>query len=521
MDKITATHNRLVYAKVCMKVDVDQKIPKSIDVGMKDGFVASIVVDVPWIPPSLGHSKNGCPMKPITSNKVWVPKVPPTGETKNLENKVVKAYSVGVEGNHTLSYNLVAENVVEAGLGDSQVQELFPNLHLANLRGKAIAKPVQLNKASKKSKTGSSNRFSILESELDEYDKMSFLVEVVGSWFMVAKMKVVGSVVDNNMLIRQQLPHNTHEVVRKNPIQYLRPALVHDISKLISPDSCKSQGINGTEILDVVIRLLCQEQEMLGNYHYLSTYEANSCRDLGSVVEIEFAWRGVSEFEKLKETLTAIKAVLLDAEEQAGNHELNLWLERFKDACYEVEDLLDEFEIEALRRQVLERGSTGRKVRHFFSGSNPLAFRFRMGYKIKKANEILNEIASKKTKFHLIEKHETKKVMHSERETYSVVKTSDVIGRDEDKEMIIEFLMHSTDGEDIPVLPIVGIGGLGKTALAQLVFNDEKVNMHFELRIWVCVAEDFDIKELMIKIIKSATGVKCKDMNKEELHKVL
>ncbi|KAG8496024.1 hypothetical protein CXB51_009331 [Gossypium anomalum] len=233
------------------------------------------------------------------------------------------------------------------------------------------------------------------------------------------------------------------------------------------------------------------------------------------------AWGVQEEFEKLTQTLAAIRAVVLDAEQQqARNHELSLWLQRFKGACYDVEDLIDEFEIQALRRQVLERGSTGRKVRHFFSGSNPSAFRFRMGYKIKKANEMLNEIAANKAKFHLTEKHETN-VIHRERETYSFVKTSSVIDRDEAKQRPLNILMNPTDGEDIPVLPIVGIGGIGKTTLAQLVFNEESVKSHFELRIWVCVTEDFDIKQLMIKIIKSATGVNCKDMNKEELHKVL
>ncbi|TYH23563.1 hypothetical protein ES288_A03G023700v1 [Gossypium darwinii] len=236
---------------------------------------------------------------------------------------------------------------------------------------------------------------------------------------------------------------------------------------------------------------------------------------------ISLAWGVREEFEKLKLTLAAIRAVVLDAEQQrARSLELSLWLQRFKDACYHVEDLIDEFEIEALRRQVLKRGSTVRKVRHFFSGSNPLAFRFRMGYKIKKANEMLKEIAAEKAKFHLTEKHETN-VIHRERETYSFVKTSSVIGRDEAKQHLINLLMNPTDGEDIPVLPIVGIGGIGKTTLAQLVFNEESVKSHFELRIWVCVTEDFDIKQLMIKIIKSATGMNCKDMNKEELHKVL
>ncbi|TYJ41502.1 hypothetical protein E1A91_A03G026100v1 [Gossypium mustelinum] len=229
---------------------------------------------------------------------------------------------------------------------------------------------------------------------------------------------------------------------------------------------------------------------------------------LGSAAyeRISLAWGVREEFEKLKDTLAAIRAVVLDAEQQQARRlELNL---------------IDEFEIQELRRQVLKRGSTGRKVRHFFSGSNPLACRFRMGNKIKKANEMLNEIAANKAKFHLTEKHETN-VIHRERETYSFVKTSSVIGRDEAKQHLVNFLTDPTDGEDIPVLPIVGIGGIGKTTLAQLVFNEESVKSHFELRIWVCVTEDFDIKQLMIKIIKSATGMKCKDMNKEELRKDL
>jgi len=50
----------------------------------------------------------------------------------------------------------------------------------------------------------------------------------------------------------------------------------------------------------------------------------------------------------------------------------------------------------------------------------------------------------------------------------------------------------------------VGIGGLGKTTLAKLVFNDERMDQSFKLKMWVCVSDDFDIKKIIIKIINSA-----------------
>ena len=48
----------------------------------------------------------------------------------------------------------------------------------------------------------------------------------------------------------------------------------------------------------------------------------------------------------------------------------------------------------------------------------------------------------------------------------------------------------------VPVLPIVGIGGVGKTTLAQDICNNSKVIRHFKLVIWIFVSDDFDVKRL-------------------------
>lgn len=84
----------------------------------------------------------------------------------------------------------------------------------------------------------------------------------------------------------------------------------------------------------------------------------------------------------------------------------------------------------------------------------------------------------------------------------------DVIGRENDKKVIIERLLGSKIEENVSVLPIVGIGGLGKTTLAQFVFNDEEIKNRFEKKLWVCVSDDFDVKIIVEKILECATGKK-------------
>ncbi|PHT69111.1 hypothetical protein T459_28598 [Capsicum annuum] len=46
--------------------------------------------------------------------------------------------------------------------------------------------------------------------------------------------------------------------------------------------------------------------------------------------------------------------------------------------------------------------------------------------------------------------------------------------------------------KNMTVVPIVGMGGMGKTTLAKAAYNDEKVKNHFNLKAWFCVSEPYD-----------------------------
>ncbi|XP_065617030.1 disease resistance protein RGA2 [Quercus suber] len=223
--------------------------------------------------------------------------------------------------------------------------------------------------------------------------------------------------------------------------------------------------------------------------------------------EISSAWGVKSDLTKLERTVKAVKAVLLDAEEkQASDHRLSIWLGELKDVLKDAENVLDKFQYIVLQKEVMKRnGSTSKKVSNFFSSSNPLAVRFVMAHKIKGIRKRVDEIAAEKDKFNLAQGLVDRKLNIQERRdmTHSFVPSQNVIGRNDDKIQIIDLLMQQDAGRNVSVIPIVGIGGLGKTTLAKLVYNNELVERHFQLTMWVCVSEDFNVTRLIKEILKS------------------
>ncbi|KAL2923708.1 putative disease resistance protein RGA3 [Bienertia sinuspersici] len=185
-------------------------------------------------------------------------------------------------------------------------------------------------------------------------------------------------------------------------------------------------------------------------------FSALQCAELKEICSI---WGYKSQLEDLYKTVSAIKNVLKDAEciLELSNKQRG-YIEELKDVVYEADDLFDEF-VTRLELKQLKRSP------------------------------------SKGGRFY-------------EKETCSYVDVNDIIGRDDDKKAIIGKLLESKD-QDVCFFTIVGVGGLGKTALAQLVYNDENIKQEFGgLMFWICVSDheqQLDVKAIIRKILELVT----------------
>ncbi|PRQ20540.1 putative P-loop containing nucleoside triphosphate hydrolase, leucine-rich repeat domain, L [Rosa chinensis] len=226
---------------------------------------------------------------------------------------------------------------------------------------------------------------------------------------------------------------------------------------------------------------------------------------------VKLVLKADKDVKSFSSKLKAIHGVLEDAEKkQVTEARVRDWLQKLKDVSYEMDDVLDEWNTEILKQQVEE----GKKKVCFPTPANCCCFgqvnkaihHHNIARRIKKLNEKLTVIAAEREMygFHqsTIGGHDDQQLIHR-RKTSSLVDISMIFGREEEKEMLLSKLLRGSneDGGRFLVIPIVGMGGMGKTTLAQLAYNNEKVTAHFHKKVWVCVSDPFD----EIKIAKAIT----------------
>ncbi|MBA0796442.1 hypothetical protein Gohar_007211 [Gossypium harknessii] len=147
--------------------------------------------------------------------------------------------------------------------------------------------------------------------------------------------------------------------------------------------------------------------------------------------------------------------------EQTSSRSLELWLSDLRDVAYDAEDIIDELTTEARRRQITEDPD---------AASPTCKFSTKMEFRLKSLTARLEEAVAMKDVLSLVEND---RGIRERPRTNSLVDESCVYGRECDKEIVLHLLMNDSDDGvgDSSVVSIVGMAGVGKTTLAQLVYT--------------------------------------------------
>ncbi|XP_078158938.1 putative disease resistance protein RGA3 [Carex rostrata] len=229
------------------------------------------------------------------------------------------------------------------------------------------------------------------------------------------------------------------------------------------------------------------------------------------------------DLEKLSRMITRIQAIQQDAEErEIHDSSVRLWLAELRGVAYQAEDVLDEFNYEVLRfivesgDAVIEAyhrdGGTKRKFDEMsclasYSFTTKVSIPDGMAEKFKGIIERFEEISNARRDLHLREEDGTRRIVSPQIRlpTSSHMDERAIFGREEEKEKIIS-LLNPSNGPDFMVLPIVGMGGFGKTTLAKIIYNDSRICQVFDKRCWVSVSVDFDLVRLTKAIVESVSN---------------
>ncbi|KAL2530507.1 putative disease resistance RPP13-like protein 1 [Forsythia ovata] len=210
------------------------------------------------------------------------------------------------------------------------------------------------------------------------------------------------------------------------------------------------------------------------------------------------------DLANLTDSLLSIKAVLKDADRRQVNDDaVKLWLKKLEDVAYDAEYVLDEIKYENLRRTVQIQNQMKPKVCLYFSFYSPMAFRWNMAHKINNINVNLKRINDEADRHGFLRRvAEFAPTLPQVKETDAITADPVFVGRQNDESKFVEQITGEID-DVFSVLPIVGMGGIGKTTLARRIFNHPHTETHFDERIWVCVSENFDVLTILKSILVS------------------
>jgi hypothetical protein len=242
---------------------------------------------------------------------------------------------------------------------------------------------------------------------------------------------------------------------------------------------------------------------------------------LGEIIQDEVAMTlsVKKDIKRLKNNLEHFVAVREDVEAMAmQDRGIESWWKNMTNVMFDVDDAIGHFMIHS--RKLLLPPRLVCCNQSIFSCSAKLTSDHRVAKRIKDINKKLDEIKMFKEMFSFERtNHQQFQVTIVDRSQTSPIDELEVIGRDikQAADHIVKMVISGCHDNRSTVFGIQGMGGIGKTTLAQKIYNEQRIREKFQVHIWLCISQSYTEIGVVKQAIRMA-GATCDQlMTKTEL----
>ncbi|KAI5004655.1 hypothetical protein ZWY2020_031898 [Hordeum vulgare] len=218
--------------------------------------------------------------------------------------------------------------------------------------------------------------------------------------------------------------------------------------------------------------------------------------------------------EELREILRRvelIKCCIYDAEKRRTKElAVNNWLGQLRDVIYDVDEILDVARCKGSKLLPDNSSSSSSKSAACKGLSVSSCFcniwsRRVVAVRIRSLNKKIENIANDKifltfnTSIQSTRNGPTSKLIRS-----SNLVEPNLVGKEIKyaRRKLVDLVLAHKESKSYK-LAIVGTGGVGKTTLAQKIYNDQKVKGSFKLHAWICVSQDYNEITLLNEVLRN------------------